>query len=220
MSADTQITIYGLWHLEGQTVTAYIGGLDCGDYTVAVDGSIIVPYGVANGLFTPGYLQVLSGTYGGSNHDVTFNVDSGGGPVSVTVPVLCGLNYTSQGQLVRPMQAADLKLQTGIGLGATRRGFEYSLLVQNCVTLQVGTDLSTAAIGTVDTDTTLSTAQFTSDGGRTPELALNATQPFSGVHWGTLQDDYTFDGMLAWQIARPSPGSVLAAAIYLNDEDR
>ena len=147
-------------------------------------------------------------------------MDDGGGPISVTVPVLCGLNYISQGQLVRPLQAPDLKLQAGIGLGATRRGYEYALLVQNCVTLQVGTDLNDESAGTDDESSTLSTALFTSDGGRTPELALTATEPFNGVHWGVLQDDYTFDGMLAWQIDRPSPGSVLAAAIYLNDEDR
>ena len=57
MSADTQITIYGLWHLYNTMVTAYIGGLDCGDYLVAVDGSIIVPYGSDVGkLMTPAYL--------------------------------------------------------------------------------------------------------------------------------------------------------------------
>ena len=59
------VTCYGLWHLNGKTVTAWIGGLDCGDFAVS-NGQIFVPWGSAGplpakaGLFTLAYLQSLA----------------------------------------------------------------------------------------------------------------------------------------------------------------
>ena len=61
---------YGLWHLNGYTVTAWLGGLDCGDFLVS-GGQIFVPFGSAGpapakaGLFTQAYFEGLgTGTYG------------------------------------------------------------------------------------------------------------------------------------------------------------
>ena len=59
------VTFYGYTYLNGKTVTAWVGGLDCGDYVVS-NGSITVPYGAAGGLFTAAYLQGIQGqSFGG-----------------------------------------------------------------------------------------------------------------------------------------------------------
>ena len=59
-TTGTGVTIFGLWHLNGKTVSAVIGGLDCGDYLVT-SGSIFVPYQSDPGkLFTLLYVQQLS----------------------------------------------------------------------------------------------------------------------------------------------------------------
>ena len=65
-ATSTGVTLNGLWDLNGKPVTAWVGGLDCGDYTVA-NGSIFIPWGAAGpaparaGLFTLSYLQGLTG---------------------------------------------------------------------------------------------------------------------------------------------------------------
>jgi hypothetical protein len=56
------VKLCGLGTLEGQTVAAFIAGLDLGDYVVE-DGSIFVPYGSdADHLFTLAYLRNMSAT--------------------------------------------------------------------------------------------------------------------------------------------------------------
>lgn len=60
----TGLTIYGLWHLNGQTVQPFLGGLDLGDYTVA-NGSISITFADASkghdaALFTLAYFQSLA----------------------------------------------------------------------------------------------------------------------------------------------------------------
>lgn len=58
------VYLYGLWHLNGKTVSVVVGGLDCGDYPVSL-GSLFAPFGSDPGqLFTLAYLQSISGTYG------------------------------------------------------------------------------------------------------------------------------------------------------------
>lgn len=55
------LQLNGLWQLNGKTVTAWLGGLDCGDYVVT-NGSIQVPYGDGvphgQGAFPTGNLSV------------------------------------------------------------------------------------------------------------------------------------------------------------------
>lgn len=52
---------YGFWHGLGRRVSVYAGGLDCGDYIVQPDSSVIVPFGACNGLFTETYLASING---------------------------------------------------------------------------------------------------------------------------------------------------------------
>jgi hypothetical protein len=59
----TNVRYYGLWHLVGKTVQAFVAGLDLGDYVVTSGGYIDVPLDAAGGLFTEAYLAgyVLNG---------------------------------------------------------------------------------------------------------------------------------------------------------------
>jgi hypothetical protein len=97
------LTINGLWHLNGKTVTAWLGGLDCGDYVVS-NGSIFVPYGdgisagTGSGLFTA--------TYAGS--------------ISLT-QMLIGFDFISQGQPTRPASPAESGARNGPALGKLKR---------------------------------------------------------------------------------------------------
>lgn len=59
----TGITVYGLWHLNGQTVEPYIGGLDLGDYVVS-GGAISITFADSSkgrdaALFTLAYFQAM-----------------------------------------------------------------------------------------------------------------------------------------------------------------
>jgi hypothetical protein len=59
INGKTGVTFYGLWHLNGKTVSVSVGGLDVGDFAIA-SGSVFVPFGSdANGLFTQAYLTSL-----------------------------------------------------------------------------------------------------------------------------------------------------------------
>jgi hypothetical protein len=106
------LTINGLWHLNGKTITAWLGGLDCGDYTVA-NGSITVPYGdgisagTANGLFT--------GTFAGS--------------LSLS-QMLIGFTFTSQGQIVRPATPQESGARNGPAVGKVRRNHKIAAMFE------------------------------------------------------------------------------------------
>jgi hypothetical protein len=97
------LTLNGLWHLNGKTVTAWLGGLDCGDYAVA-SGSITVPYGdgvsagTAQGLFTAAYAATLT-----------------------LSQMLVGFTFTSQGQIVRPASPQESGARNGPAVGKKRR---------------------------------------------------------------------------------------------------
>lgn len=55
------VLFYGYFYLAGLQVSAMVGGLDCGDFQVAADGTVFVPYGSdAEGAFTFQYMQQLS----------------------------------------------------------------------------------------------------------------------------------------------------------------
>ena len=116
------LTINGLWHLNGKTATAWLGGLDCGDYVVA-NGSITVPYGdgisagTANGLFTAVYAATL--------------------PFD---QMLVGFTFTSQGQIVRPATPQESGARNGPAVGKVRRNHKIAAQFEGTgVGVSVGT---------------------------------------------------------------------------------
>jgi hypothetical protein len=115
------LTLNGLWHLNGKTVTAWLGGLDCGDYVVT-NGSITVPYGdsvsggTAKGLFTAAFVATFS-----------------------TFPMSVGFTFTSQGQLVRPATPQESGARSGPALGKKRRNHRFAALLEGTQGVSFGT---------------------------------------------------------------------------------
>lgn len=112
----------GLWHLNGYTATAYIGGLDCGDFPV-VNGTMNVTLEQPQSLLTALQIQTWQ--------------NSGG------VDIAVGFNFTSQGQIVRPATAQESGARNGPALGKVRRSHLGSLLFQDAAGVSIGTDFST-----------------------------------------------------------------------------
>lgn len=66
--SGSNIVLYGFHYLIGESLSVMIGGLDCGDFTVAAGGTLTVPLGSdAGGLLTEAYLLEL--TNSGSTFD-------------------------------------------------------------------------------------------------------------------------------------------------------
>lgn len=88
-SDNSSVTFYGFWHGIGNTISAYIGGLDCGDYVVQSNGSITVPFAPTNTfqpLFTLTYLQSVAG--GGCTQSPVIKSASGNPPTVLTQPAV------------------------------------------------------------------------------------------------------------------------------------
>jgi hypothetical protein len=77
------VMLYGLWHLNGQTVSAVLGGFDCGDILVT-NGAMFVPFGAdPAGLVTQTTLQSFStGTWGSLGTTMGIATYSGAAPTT------------------------------------------------------------------------------------------------------------------------------------------
>lgn len=189
------VYFHGLWHLNGETVQVFVGGVDCGDrgtgsagFTdfLVTDGTCFVPFGdgvdagPGRGLFTQAFLAA--------------------GP-----QVVIGFTYNSDGQIVRPISQQDSGARNGPALGKTRRNHQYSVLVSNTVGVSFG--------GTFDA---LRPALFRKANGN----PINPLTTYSGVHHDTLSDNYSYDGMIAWRVSRPWPANIIAISGNVQTQDR
>lgn len=133
----------------------------------------------------------------------------GAGGIVPTAPYLApfvvGYTYTTQGQILRPVAPQETGAQNGPALGKTRRIQQYTALFHRTQGVKVGGDFNN-----------LRPAAFATLGGK-PYTLL---QLYSGPWWDTLDDDNSFDGMIAWQTTRPYPTTVLAVECFLHTQDR
>jgi hypothetical protein len=202
------MTVYGSGHLAGQLVQLSVCGVYCGLFTVAADGSVVFTFGAdPGGIVTPSYL--VAHLSEGTDHDVSFQVFDGTTVQTVVVPVLVGLAYTAQGQLIRPTAEASLGAGPGAGLGKTRRAVWGAFLVRDLLALQVGTNFSNMF------DVTIST-----DGMGSLELLNAADAPYSGVITSPIDDIYGYDSALAWQSNKPYNLVIGAAELFLEGAAR
>jgi hypothetical protein len=126
---------------------------------------------------------------------------------SMTVPAVLGFTYTSQGQIVRPALPAEAGAQNGPAQGKTRRSHMFSLLAAAAI-------YGSISMGTVFGK--LRPVNFKQPN----EQPYDTKTLFSGVHWGTLEDNYSFEGGLAWEITRPLPASISSVGGFINTQDR
>lgn len=208
------LTLYGLWHLNGKTVTASVAGLDCGDYVVS-NGAIAVPidYDTLNpDTLTTAYLQSVSDfdTDGSNDPDGDFNyaslmckiVNSG---FTYYVPAVVGFTYTSQGQILRPDMMEPVAGGQGPGMGKYGRISQFAAYMCGVQGISFSTDFQH-----------LRPAKFRSAGGTEyPKLSL-----FTGIYRDTLDDNWSLDGMICWQVSRPYPATVMSLTGFMRNEDK
>ena len=122
------------------------------------------------------------------------------------IPAIVGYDYssTTQGQLLRPGTPQDAGAANGPPQGKKRRTNQFAALFQNTQAVSIGTNFSN-----------MRPISFTTPGG-TPYTVF---QMFSGVWWDQLEDDYSFDSMLAWQSNGPYPLTVVSISGFLETQD-
>lgn len=120
------------------------------------------------------------------------------------IPIVVGFTYTSQGQTVRPALPAESGARNGPATGKKRRTHKYTLITASTSGLSIGTVF-----------TKLNSVLFKSDAG----VIMPVGQTFTGVYKETLNDDYSYDSMLALQISRPLPAIIASVGAYLHTQD-
>jgi hypothetical protein len=188
------LTINGLWHLNGETVQVYADGLDCGDRGTGSTG--YTDFVVEDGsVFVP-YGDSVSAGCGRGLFTAAF---------AATADIVVGFTYNSDGQTVRPISPQDSGARNGPALGKTRRNHRYSALLSNTLGVSFGSTFST-----------LRAAQLRKANGD----PIEPLTMFSGVHSDTIDDNYSYDGMLAWRVSRPWPANIVAISGNIQTQDR
>lgn len=210
------VTIGGLHYLVGQSVAAFIGGLDCGDYIVDPYGQIAVPMGAdPDGYFGPTYLSLIDGPGEYGDAEIAIQISEDAGTFTVYVPAVIGLTYLSRGRIPRPVQEAEIKSSKGPGLGKTKRAHLIGALFQDTGGTGVAADGVSNGLELGTDFSKMLPAVLRDDAG----LPLPAAVQFSGAHLETLNDGYTLDTMACWQISRPYSLVVCQFGPFLNSED-
>jgi hypothetical protein len=121
------------------------------------------------------------------------------------VPASIGFTYTSKGQLLRPDFGNDAGTQNGPAFGKKRRLHWWAAALYRARSISVGTDFAK-----------LKPVKLASPGG----IAVAAPGLYSGIVTDTIDNDYSFEGQIAWQITRPYPAMVLTVGGYLEGVDK
>jgi len=144
----TGVTVYGAYQWVGEEITAWVGGLDCGDYTVAADGSVFVPFQSDPGkLLTNAYLQSLNGQdFGEATSVYTSSV--------TTVPARSPLNgtvgeYVGSGNTAAALVGVDWATNVAMYGVQPGGGLEVSFRSYNLETRSANADVDVRDIAWV-----------------------------------------------------------------------
>jgi len=193
----------GLWHLNGQTVQCTVSGLDVGQQLDTGGRQIISDFLVTNGSIQVPYGDGVNGGPGNGLFTSALATSA-----MAATQVIVGMTYTSDGQVVRPNAPAETGARNGPAFGKMRRNQVYAIFVNQTAGLSIGTRFDKL-------DPVLFSQDPNDPGG--PPLLLNQT--FSGIWRAPLQDDDTFDGMLAWRVTRPRPATIQTAGAFIHTQD-
>lgn len=218
---DTVVQIWGLWHFQaatnfGTNVSVQMLGQDCGDFTVASDGSVQVPFfgssaGGNIGVVKLADVQTYTGVYD-IQQTTPLQLTIANVTTFVDIPIVIGRAYVTQGQRLRAASAEDIRSPTGPALGKVRRTHQFAALVVDAVKVQFGTSLTPSPLGNMD----YALMQVQGDQGG----ALTVGQSYTGVYRGTVEAPGDFDDMFCWQVDRPWPFTLTAVSSFLVSEDR
>lgn len=195
------LIIGGLGEHRNKRVTAWIGGIDCGEFTV-INSTITVPYGSdEEGLLTYEYIHNLH-TSGTDFGDLAVTIDSG----MLSIPMVIGYTYSSEGQLLPPVAPERAGAANGPAFAKRQRGHGYGILLKNSQGVEIGTDF----------EHQIKPCLFR----KKNQSAYAKNELFSGVHEDTLSDNYSFQSKLCWRTNRPYPTNVLALGGFIHTQDR
>lgn len=228
---DTTITIWGLWYFNsatglGTTVSVQIIGQDCGDFTVAADGSVTVPLfgttfaGVA-GVVTMANLLATDGLYN-IEQNCPISILNGGPRLLINVPVVIGRVYVSQGQRVRAVNAADLQTEAGPALGLQRRTDTFSALVQDAVVVQFGTSFFPRPLGNMLSQPLFPGGVDPNSGSLAPAVGYSGIirQTLTAGGYDFVNGPSDYDDMFCWQVDRPWPFVINSVTCFLESEKK
>jgi len=122
------------------------------------------------------------------------------------VPVAIGYGYPSQGQILRPINPQEAGAANGPALAKTRRSHMFGALLFKTQGISFGTDFS------------FMRPALLRDTNEATEIPL--TLLYSNVHWDSLDDTYSFDSMLCWEVTRPYPATVCSLGAFIHTQDR
>lgn len=153
----------------------------------------------------------------GATDWATFGPSTAPGAGTITPAVVyssaaaVGFNYVSRGQMLRAISPQESGARNGPALGKTRRTHMIAAQLAQTQGIYFGSVFDNAQLPT-------RIAPLTTYPGSTAVLPLN--QLYAGVLWMPIEDPYGFDGMVAWEIKRPYPATVLAIEAFLHTQDR
>lgn len=127
---------------------------------------------------------------------------------SFSLPATIGVNYTSKGQLLKPDFGYESGARNGPGFGKIRRHHWYGATMVRSQTFQIGTDPAGTLYDVPMLD-------YTTNQVSSPSPAL-----YSGTVSQTLQDGYSFDNSIYWQVSRPTPLTISAMGGFLETQDK
>lgn len=190
------LTLNGLWHLNGKTVSVFAGGLDCG----AREGGAITDFVVSNGSVTVPYGDGISAGCGQGLFTAAFVAS-----FTPAIPIVVGFVFNSDGQLLRPNTPQETGARNGPGFAKKRRNHWYGLQVVQTQGLSIGTSFAK-----------LDPIIWSDDS----SASYPPNQLFTGVQSDVLTDDYSFDGQICWRATRMLPAMVTVAGGFIETQDK
>lgn len=182
-----------LWDDVTASLTTYGGYTDTGSPDAVALNSTSFP-------FSAKWQRVYAG---GPDHFVT----SGAAPVDVTylIPSTVGFTYTSRGQLLRPDFGQDAGAQSGPAFGKKRRIHWHATNFYRSRSVSIGADF----------DNMYPVKIQEADG-----TTIEAPTLYSGIVSDTVENDYSFNAQLAWEITRPYALTITATGGFLQTMDK
>jgi hypothetical protein len=198
------LTLNGFWHLNGETVQVFAGGVDCGDQGDAVTSTQFQDFVVINGAVFVPYGDGVSAGSGAGLFTAAFVASFARG-----IPIVVGFTYESRGHLVRPISPADSGARNGPAFAKLTRNHRYGIQLINALGVDVGTSF----------DDIMYPALFRQPDGTAyppPQTVVS----FTGIHQDALHDDYDYDRAPCWRVTRPYPATVAAIGSNLATQDQ
>lgn len=157
---------------------------------VISNGSVTVPFG--------------DGVAGGTGRGL-FTSERANSYGDNALPNLIGLPFVSRGKALAPAGLPESGARQGPAVGKIQRSHQFVCRMVASRGVSFGTDFAK-----------MRPAIFRTRGGQ--DIPID--QMFTGTYQGTLDDDYTLETTLCWEVTRPYPLTITALGGFLSTQDR